>query len=123
MACSVTTKVYLRFINENQWIGLCESVPDDGPIDMLDDLLVEWAWSDLEHSVSESQVVPFSQFVADARERWPHSYLYGIDLILSGAHAVGASANIPSKQLRHISQALPYMLEDQLAQEIGRASC
>ena len=115
----MTTKVYVRFINENQWISLCDSVLDDSPIDMLDDLLVEWAWSDAEHPVSDSQVVPFSQFVTDVKQRWPHSYQYGIDLILSGAYAVGASVNIPSKQMRHIAQALPYMLEDQLAQEVG----
>jgi general secretion pathway protein L len=109
----------LRFINENQWVSICESAQDDGPIDMLDDLFVEWSWSDAENHASDSAIVSFSQLVAELQERWPHSYQYGIDLIISGSHTVGAEVNMPSKQMRHIAQALPYMLEDQLAQEIG----
>ncbi len=116
----MTTKVYLRFTNENQWLALCEAAQDDSPIDLLDDLMVAWAWSDPEQPVTQTSLVPFSQFVADVRERWPHSYQYGIDLVVSGAHTVGATVNIPSKQMRHIAQALPYMVEDQLAQEVSQ---
>lgn len=116
----MTTKVYLRFTNENQWLGLCESALDDSPLDMLDDLQVEWTWSDPEQHATQAAVVPFSQFVTEVKQRWPHSYQFGIDLIISGAHTVGAEVNIPSKQMRHIAQALPFMVEDQLAQEVSQ---
>lgn len=116
----MTTKVCLRFTNENQWVALCESALDDSPIDLLDDLQVEWTWIDTEHPATETRIDSFAGFAASVRERWPHTYQYGIDLIVSGAHAVGASVSIPSKQMRHIAQALPFMIEDQLAQEVSQ---
>jgi general secretion pathway protein L len=116
----VTTKVYLRFVNENQWVGLCEAAQDDAPLDMLDDLMVEWCWSATDHPVQASAVVSFREFAAEVHQRWPQTYLFGIDLVISGAHTVGAQVNIPSKQMRHIAQALPYMIEDQLAQDVAQ---
>lgn len=116
----MTSKVYLRFVNENQWVGMCEAAQDGAPLDMLDDLMVEWCWSDIDHAVQAPTVESFQEFVANAHQRWPHTYLYGIDLIVSGANTVGAQVNIPSKQMRHIAQALPYMIEDQLAQDVSQ---
>ncbi|MEZ5507685.1 MAG: type II secretion system protein GspL [Gammaproteobacteria bacterium] len=116
----MTTKVYLRFINENQWVGVCEAAQDGMPLDMLDDLMVEWTWSDGDHPVQPPAIVSFQELAAELQRRWPHSYQYGIDLVVSGAHTVGADVSIPTKQMRQIAQALPYMLEDQLAQDVSQ---
>lgn len=116
----MTSKVYLRFVNENQWVWLCEAAQEGAPLDALDDLMVEWCWADLDHQVQGTTVESFQDFINHARERWPHTYLYGIDLVISGANTVGAQVNIPSKQMRQITQALPYMIEDQLAQDVGQ---
>ena len=115
----MTTKVYLRFINENQWVDLCETMQEEVPLEQLDELYVEWAWSDTDHHASSTETMPFGQFVTTVKERWPHSYLYGIDLIISGSYTMGGEVSIPSKQMRQIAQALPYMVEDQLAQDVG----
>lgn len=116
----MTTKVYVRFVNENQWVRLCETVQDNAPFELLDELLVEWCWSDTDHPVQNPTVEPFPDFVSNVHQRWPQSYLYGIDLVISGAHTVGAQVNIPSRQMRQIAQALPYMIEDQLAQDVSQ---
>lgn len=114
----MTTKVYLRFVNENQWVGLCEAAQEGAPLDMLDDLMVEWCWSATDHPVQTPAIVSFREFATEVHQRWPQSYLFGIDLVISGANTVGAQVNIPSRQMRHIAQALPYMIEDQLAQDV-----
>ena len=46
--------------------------------------------------------------------------LFGLDvvLILQGSHVLSTSVNIPSKQSKHIAQALPFMLEDNLAEDV-----
>lgn len=116
----MTTKVYLRFINENQWVDLCGAAQDDMPLDMLDDLLVEWTWSDSDHPVQAPVIASFREMAAELQQRWPHSYQYGIDLVISGAHTVGTDVSIPTRQMRHIAQALPYMVEDQLTQDVSQ---
>ena len=116
----MTTKVYLRFINENQWVGLCEAAQEGAPLDMLDDLVVEWTWSDSENPVQDTVIASFNEFATEVHQRWPQSYLFGIDLIISGANTVGSKVNIPSKQMKHIAQALPFMIEDQLAQDVSQ---
>lgn len=116
----MTTKVYVRFVNENQWVSLCEAAQEGASFELLDELMVEWSWADSEHPVQAPVTESFPQFASNLHQRWPHSYLYGIDLVISGAHTVGAEVNIPSRQMRHIAQALPYMIEDQLAQDVSQ---
>ena len=115
----MTSKVFVRFINENQWVSLCTRLRDDALAEVPDDIYVEWSSAELEGRVSESQIVPFSEFVDQLNNRWPHSYQYGVTLIVSGANVFTAEVNIPSKQTRHIAQALPYMIEDQVAQDVS----
>ncbi len=116
----MTTKVYLRFTKENQWVDLCEAAQDGVPLDILDDLMVEWCWSDSEHPVQHPVMSSFQEFATELHQRWPHNYQYGIDLVVSGANTIGSRVSIPSKQMRHIAQALPYMIEDQLAQDVSQ---
>jgi len=91
---------------------------EDSPV-VPEDVFVEWAHAELDGTVSNSQIVPFSEFVDQLNNRWPHSYQYGITLIVSGTHTFTADVTIPSKQTRHIAQALPYMIEDQVAQDVA----
>jgi len=46
--------------------------------------------------------------------------LFGLDiiLILQGSHVFSTTVNIPSKQSKHIAQALPFMLEDNVAEDV-----
>ncbi|MCG8314476.1 MAG: type II secretion system protein GspL [Pseudomonadales bacterium] len=41
-----------------------------------------------------------------------------VSLLLSGVNLVAMEVNIPSKQAKHIHQALPFMLEDHVAQDV-----
>ena len=41
-------------------------------------------------------------------------------LLISGTYLVSTLVNIPSKQSKHIMQALPFMLEDQLAEDVEK---
>lgn len=116
----MTAKVYLRFVNENQWVAFCDAARDGAPLDLLDDLMVEWSWRDGDQPAQTAERVSFREFAEAAHQRWPHNYLYGIDLIIPGALTTGAQINIPSRQMRHIAQALPFMIEDQLAQEVNQ---
>mgnify|MGYP000048537904 CR=1 FL=1 len=54
-------------------------------------------------------------FLLDAR-----GGLFGLDvvLILQGSHVFSTTVNIPSKQTRHIAQALPFMLEDNIGEDV-----
>ena len=115
----MTSKVFVRFINENQWVSLCSQFGEDEPVNVPEDIYVEWSSAELDGRVSDSQIVPFSEFVEQLNNRWPHHYQYGITLLVSGANTFAAEVNIPSKQTRHIAQALPYMIEDQIAQDVS----
>lgn len=115
----MTSKVFVRFINEKQWVSLCAKLTGEEPVEVPDDLFVEWSWAELDGRVADSQIVPFVEFTEQLRSRWSHSYQYGISLIVSGANVFAAEVNIPSKQTRHIAQALPYMIEDQVAQDVS----
>ena len=115
----MTSKVFVRFINEKQWVSLCSQCGDEGPVDVPEDLYVEWSSAELDGRVSDSQIVPFSEFVDQLNNRWHHSYQYGITLLVSGVNTFTAEVTIPSKQTRHIAQALPYMIEDQVAQDVA----
>jgi len=115
----VTSKVFVRFINENQWVGLCGKLAAGDPLEIPEDLFVEWSSADLDGRVSDSQIVPFSEFIDQLKSRWAHSYQYGISLIISGANVFSSEVTIPSKQTRQIAQALPYMIEDQVAQDVS----
>lgn len=115
----MTSKVFVRFVNENQWVRLCRQAAEEDPVEIPEDVFVEWAHAELDGNVSDSQLVPFSEFVDQLNNRWHHSYQYGITLIISGTHTFTAEVNIPSRQTRHIAQALPYMIEDQLAQDVS----
>jgi len=46
--------------------------------------------------------------------------MFGLDivLILQGVHIFSTAVNIPSKQNKHIAQALPFMLEDNVASDV-----
>ncbi len=46
--------------------------------------------------------------------------LFGLDvvLILQGSHVFSTTVNIPSKQTKHIAQALPFMLEDNIGEDV-----
>jgi len=46
--------------------------------------------------------------------------LFGLDvvLILQGSHVFSTTVNIPSKQTKHIAQALPFMLEDNVGEDV-----
>ena len=103
----VTSKVFVRFINEKQWVSLCSRYQQEESVEVPEDIYVEWASAELDSRVSDSQIVPFTEFVDQLRNRWPHSYQYGITLMVSGANVFTAEVNIPSKQTRHIAQALP----------------
>ena len=116
----MTSKVFVRFINEKQWVSLCSRYQEEEPTAVPEDIYVEWASAELDGRVADSQIVPFNEFVDQLHNRWPHSYLYGITLIVSGANTFTADVNIPSKQTRHIAQALPYMIEDQVAQDVSQ---
>ena len=115
----MTSKVFVRFINEKQWVSLCSRYQQEESVEVPEDIYVEWASAELDSRVSDSQIVPFTEFVDQLRNRWPHSYQYGITLMVSGANVFTAEVNIPSKQTRHIAQALPYMIEDQVAQDVS----
>lgn len=115
----MTSKVFVRFINEKQWVSLCSALAGEDPVDIPEDLFVEWTSAELDGRVSDSQIVPFGEFVDQLQNRWPHSYQYGISLIVSGANVFTTEVNIPSKQPRQIAQALPYMIEDQIAQDVS----
>ncbi|RLT97429.1 type II secretion system protein GspL [Ketobacter sp.] len=115
----MTSKVFVRFINEKQWVKLCSRYSTEEQPSVPDDIYVEWASAELDGRVADSQIVPFNEFVEQLRNRWSHSYQYGITLIISGANVFTAEVNIPSKQTRHIAQALPFMIEDQVAQDVS----
>ncbi len=115
----MTSKVFLRFINENQWVGLCNSHQAGEPLEVPEELFVEWCSADADAPLSEVQTVSFAEFVDQLHNRWAHTYQFGIDLIISGANIVTTQVNIPSKQMRHVAQALPYMVEDQVAQDVS----
>ncbi|MAR90213.1 MAG: type II secretion system protein GspL [Pseudomonadota bacterium] len=116
----MTSKVFVRFINEKQWLEFCEHEQGEDSLTVPEELFVEWCSAELDGQVSSSQIVPFTEFVDQLNNRWPHSYQYGISLLISGANSFTAEVNIPSRQTRHIAQALPYMIEDQVAQDVTR---
>lgn len=115
----MTSKVFVRLVNENQWVNLFRAAAGAEPLVVDPELLVEWTAADLDGSVSEPQTLAFSEFVDHLHNEWPHSYQYGIDLIVSGTNIITTEVNIPSKQARQIAQALPFMIEDQLAQDVS----
>ncbi len=115
----MTSKVFVRLINENQWVNVFKDNLPGETFAVPESLLVEWTSADLDGMVSEPQILPFSDFVTFLHSEWPHAYQYGIDLIISGANVITTEVNIPSKQMRQIAQALPYMIEDQLAQDVA----
>lgn len=116
----MTSKVFVRFINENQWVDLCSEMASGEAFSVSEDLYVEWSSADLDGTVSDSQIVPFTEFVDQLNNRWPNSYQYGISLLISGANVITTDVTIPSKQTRQIAQAVPYMIEDQLAQDVSQ---
>lgn len=116
----MTSKVFVRFINENQWVKLCKTPQTDEPLNVPDDLFVEWSYSDSGSGATSGNIVSFAEFVDQVHDQWAHTYLFGIDLVISGANVITSEVNIPSKQMRHIAQALPYMVEDQVAQDVSQ---
>ncbi|MGB3622264.1 type II secretion system protein GspL [Ketobacter sp. MCCC 1A13808] len=117
----MTSKVFVRLVNESQWVTFLKEILPGEPMEVPVDLFVEWTSADLDASVSEPQVLPFADFVTHLHSEWPHSYQYGIDLIISGANVITTEVNIPSRQMRQIAQALPYMIEDQLAHDVSES--
>lgn len=115
----MTSKVFVRFINENQWVSLCNSHQADEALDVPEDLFVEWCSAEQDSNLSESSIVSFAEFVDQLHNQWSHTYQFGVDLVISGSNAITTEVTIPSKQMRHVAQALPYMLEDQLAQDVS----
>ncbi len=116
----MTSKVFVRFVNEKQWHSLCAMDWQDEPIAVPDELTVEWCIvGDGGHLTSPTES-SFAEFVDLIHQRYEHSYLFGITLIISGINVVTTQVNIPSKQTRHIAQAIPYMIEDQVSQDVSK---
>ncbi len=116
----MASKVFVRFVNEKQWLRLLDGFQEGEPMDVPEELYVEWCSADPDSGLGEASLVPFVDFVEQLQHRWPHSYQYGIDLVISGANTITTNVNIPSKQMRHVAQALPYMVEDHLAQDVAQ---
>ncbi|OUR99134.1 hypothetical protein A9Q81_11170 [Gammaproteobacteria bacterium 42_54_T18] len=121
----------LQSLLEGQHLTSIESADDEG---LTSDDQEGFDTDDSEHVVSEAQVqwllAPDGvvnadaatgsidealDFLLDAR-----GGLFGLDvvLILQGSHVFSTTVNIPSKQTKHIAQALPFMLEDNIGEDV-----
>ena len=69
----MTSKVFVRFINENQWVKLCKTPQTDEPLNVPDDLFVEWSYSDSGSGATSGNIVSFAEFVDQVHNQWSHT--------------------------------------------------
>lgn len=109
--------LFLQLNNETDWFQECLS--EDG-VDLSPNP-AEWDVSAILTSKSQGESAfngPIGELIEWVTQI--RGSLFDLDtaLILKGTSLVGLKVNIPSKQAKHVQQALPFMLEDLIAEDI-----
>lgn len=115
----MNNQVYLKFVQEKQWLSLCSREWEEVIDGFTEEAQVEWAFGTQDNQPITTELGTFAEFITAAKARYEHSYQYGITLVISGMNMVATQVNIPSKQTRHIAQAIPFMIEDQVVQDVA----
>lgn len=111
-------RAYLRLLNEKLWFDTLSGVDLAMLPEWPDNLQVEW----LTRPTQGESVAHAFQALDTLRQSLeaidPGLFDLEIVLLIGGEHCFSTKVSIPSKQAKHIAQALPYMLEDQLAEDV-----
>jgi general secretion pathway protein L len=107
-------RAFIRLMGEPEWVAHVQSREIATPVT----LPVEWrVVPPVPDQVSQGTCA-LDALASHLETLDPGLYDLTAVLVLGGENCFGADVNIPSKQTRQIVQALPFMLEDQLAEEV-----
>lgn len=111
-------RAYIRLLNEKLWFDTLAGTDLTALTEWPDKLQVEWlvrpaAGENAAHTFQTLDTLRQSLEAID-----PGLFELEVVLLIGGEQCYSTQVNIPSKQARHIAQALPYMLEDQLAEDV-----
>ena len=107
---------------QNDDVGMSSNDQEDSETGDSDDIVseaqVQWLLAPdgvVNDDATTGSLDEALDFLLDAR-----GGLFGLDvvLILQGSHVLSTTVNIPSKQTKHIAQALPFMLEDNIGEDV-----
>lgn len=111
-------RAFIRLLNEKLWFETLAGIDLASLTEWPEKLQVEWL---VRPALVDSFAQPFLSLdkLRDCLEAVdPGLFELEVVLLLGGEHCFSTQINIPSKQSKHIAQALPYMLEDQLAEDV-----
>lgn len=121
----------LQSLLEGQHLTSIESTDDEGlasdhqesfetadALDVVSEAQVQWLLAPdgvVNEGATTGSIDEALDFLLDTR-----GGLFGLEvvLILQGSHVFSTTVNIPSKQTKHIAQALPFMLEDNIGEDV-----
>ncbi|CBL47059.1 General secretion pathway protein L [gamma proteobacterium HdN1] len=111
-------RAFIRLVNENAWLTQVADL-DLATLDVWPDTLqVEWLVRPAPGGSSGSSTLSLDRLRGALEALDPGLFELDIVLLLGGEYCHTTRVNIPSRQGRHIAQALPFMLEDQLAEDV-----
>lgn len=117
-------RAYIRLLNEKLWFDTLAGTDFATLTEWPDQLQLEWLVRPALTAAASQAGTSAQTFVTLDTLRQglealdPGLFDLEIVLLIGGEHCYSTQINIPSKQAKHIAQALPYMLEDQLAEDV-----
>lgn len=111
-------RAFIRLLNEKLWFDTLSGV-DLSTLDQWPDTLqVEWLVRPAPGQSAGSAFLTLDRLRAALEMIDPGLFELEVVLLIGGEQCYSTQVNIPSKQGKHIAQALPFMLEDQLAEDV-----
>lgn len=111
-------RAFVRLLNEKLWFETLAGLDIATLTEWPDKLQVEWLVRPAAGDTFGHQFVSLDKLREQLEAVDPGLFDLEVLLLLGGEHCFSTQVNIPSKQTKHIAQALPFMLEDQLAEDI-----
>lgn len=111
-------RAFIRLLNEKLWFETLIGADLASFSEWPDKLQLEWLVRPSMAEPFTHNYLPLDKLRESLEAVDPGLFDLEVVLLLGGEFCFSTQVNIPSKQTKHIAQALPYMLEDQLAEDV-----